>query len=228
MLTLYFASLIFGGFFVALSLVAGFGDSDADVDADVDADLDADFDADIDFDADFDVDADVDADFDLDADADADGSVGDIEVVGQKRFRPWLSFRFYTFSLCFFGLSGVLLRFLAEMGEPITALLSSGVGLFAGLFVAFLMHWINRGSVAARVSGEREFLGASAQVLLPVKPGKPGQVRVRLGERTVKMRAETDEEDVVLDTNDECFVLGMEDGVVKVIDAEAIKKKRSD
>ena len=51
--TVYWVSLIVGGFFVLLSALGG-GDTDADVDVDVDADADLDFDADADLDADAD------------------------------------------------------------------------------------------------------------------------------------------------------------------------------
>ena len=220
MLGIYLFSLVLGGAFVLLSVLAGVGDADADFDADLDMDMDMDVDAD--------VDVDVDADMDVDADVDADGeAIADVETRIGKKYRPWFSFKFYTYTLGFFGLTGVLMTLIGQGNQPLGIALSALMGLVAGIGVSYLLHYADRDAASHRAVGERDFLGAPAEVLLPVKKGEVGRVRVRMGGRTVDMRAETEDEDVVLDMNDECFVLDIEDGVAKVLDARALQEEMS-
>lgn len=223
MLGLYVGCLILGGVFVTLSILSGFGDADADFE--IDADMDADFDLDVDADVDADFDADVDADVDVDADADAQGEV-DVVTMSRPRYRPWLSFRFYTYALAFFGLTGLFMTWMGRGEELFGISMSALMGLFAGLSASYLVYYTNRDSAAARPAGERDFLGAQAEVLLPIQKGERGRVRVRLHGRTVDMRAETEDEDVVLDLGDPCFVLDIEDGIAKVIDMKALEAER--
>ena len=90
----YLVSLIVGGVLLGASILLGGKDLDADADADVDLDVDAD------------------ADADLDLDADADGEF-DKDVGGHGDFSGFLfmflSLRFWTFFLAFFGLTGLVL-----------------------------------------------------------------------------------------------------------------------
>lgn len=216
MLTLYTVCLILGGAFVLLSVFAGIGDADVDIEADADID----FDADVDVDADVDMDADADVDADADADAD---TAGDFEAIRTRKFRPWLSFKFYTFALAFFGLTGLVLSQFGGVMEPFVAVIASVMGLMSGLAVSYLMHYIDKGSATARAAGQRDFLGAPAEVLLPVEEGRVGRVRVHLDNRTVDMRAEPAEEDVVLGTDEECFVLDVDEGTVRVVGADALR-----
>lgn len=222
MIWIYLGTFIFGGVFVLLSVMAGLGDADVDLDLDVDADVDFDVDAD----ADFDVDADADVDVDADVDADADQEL-DIETRVGKKYRPWFSFKFYTFATCFFGLTGLLMSVIG-MGESLLGIgLSAAMGLFAGLGVSYMLHVAGSEAAAVRTTTERDFLGAQAKVLLPIEKGERGRIRVNIQGRTVDMRAETEEEGVVLNMNDECFVLDIEDDVAKVIDARSLAEKKS-
>ncbi len=224
MLSVYVFSLILGGIFVVLSVLGGFGDADADFD--VDADMDADFDMDVDVDADADFDIDVDADADVDMDADGEGTA-DLETrLGKKKFRPWFSFKFYTFALAFFGLTGVLLH-LVNMGESLLGISAAVVmGLLSGLGASYVMYYGDKASEVSKAAGEREFLGAPAKVILPIREGGRGRVRVEIDGRTVDMRAESEDEEIVLDMNDQCFVLGIEDGVAQVLDMKALEAKK--
>ncbi len=223
MLGIYLFGLILGGVFVALSIFAGIGDADADFDIDADADVDFDIDVDADADVDFDIDADADADLDMDADGEG---TPDLETRIGKKYRPWFSFKFYTYALAFFGLTGVLMSLVGQ-GESMLGIgLSVVMGLIAGIGASYLMHYGDKDSAAARARGERDFLGAQAEVLLPIKAGSRGRVRVKIGGRTVDMRAEAEDENVTLDMRDQCYVLGIEDGVAKVLDAKSLQEKR--
>lgn len=219
MLGIYLFGLILGGVFIALSIFAGIGDADADFDIDADADVD------FDIDADADVDIDVDADADIDMDADGEGTP-DLETRLGKKYRPWFSFKFYTYALGFFGLTGVLMTLVGQGNSALGVTLSLIMGLVAGVGASYLMHYGDKDSAAARARGERDFLGAPAEVLLPITKGGRGRVRVKVGGRTVDMRAESEDEGVTLDMNDQVFVLGIEDGVAKVLDAKSLQEKR--
>ncbi len=147
MLGIYLFSLVLGGVFIVLSLFSG----------DVDADADADFDLDLDVDAD--VDIDVDADVDVDADGEA--GVDDIEVSQRRKFRPWLSFKFYTYLMGFFGLTGVLLTLVGQ-GESIIGISTSALmGLLAGLGVSYLLHYADRDAAAHKAVGSESLVGTT-------------------------------------------------------------------
>lgn len=216
LLSIYVFCLIVGGAFVALSVFAGIGDADAD--------FDTDFDADADFDADFD--ADADADFDADADADADHD-HEIEVSNRRKFTPWLSFKFWTFALAFFGLTGVIFEGLGLIDSSMAVLgLSAGLGLISGLGVAWAMHKVGYSEVTRGIT-ENHYLGQTARVVLPIRGTRRGKVQMQIQGKTIEMLAETVDDDVIFDLDQECFVLGVEDGVVQVTHPSALDKKSS-
>lgn len=210
MLGIYLFCLVLGGFFIALSVFAGLGDGDVDLDFDADADMDFDVD----------VDADVDVDGDVDGDHEIEGSQ-------RRRYRPWLSFKFYTYLLGFFGLTGVLASLVGH-GETLAGIsLSVVMGLVAGLGVSYLLHYANRDSDLNKALGEEGLIGSTARVLLPLQKGRGGRIRVRYQGRTMDMRAVTDEDGVVFDQDQEVFVLGIDDGVARVVDMKALEKRKN-
>ena len=207
----YIFCLIVGGAFVALSVFGGLFEADADIDADADFDVDGDFDADADFDGDLD-----------------HGHDSEIEVNVSRRFNPFTSFKFYTFTLAFFGLTGVIFEGLG-LWESTSGVfgLSLVLGLLSGLGVAYAMHAVNSSEGSAGVT-ERDYMGASGKVVLPVRSGKRGKVQMHIKGRTIEMLAESVDDEVVLDFNEECFVLGVEDGIAKVVHPSALDKKSAD
>ena len=251
MQSVYLFSLVVGWILVGLSLLGGLLDSDADLEAEADADLDfdADADADADFDGDFDADFDADVDsgggldlssldpaaFDLEgagldvSDLEHDGltgtHAGDLEVHDQRRFNPLFSFKFYTFFLAFFGLTGMLFSWLELWSTPVgVAAASVGMGLAAGLGMTYAMHLANSGNTRGIVGSD--YLGASGTVVLPIEPGQAGKIRVTIQGRTFDMRARlADDEETDLGIDDHCFVLGVEDGVAEVVDVATVEQQ---
>lgn len=219
-------------------------DADADADFDLDADADADFDLDADADADFDLDADADVDFDLDADADADfgfdkeldldkyldfskGVEGskDLET-GGKRYNPLKSFKFWTFFMAFFGLTGTVMTVLKLMGnEWAIFAVSILMGMIAGVGTSYFLHIANK-SEAAKGLNENDFRGVEAKVVIPFGKQRQGKIRMMVGGKTMEVEAEAfdRDEDVVFDFNQECFILEMEEGVAKVVPAELVRE----
>lgn len=224
MLPIYIACLIFGGAFVALSVVSGLGDGDLDADKEFELDKELEFDKDFEFE--LDADADVDADLDADGDGDAEFEK-DIEVSPRRRFMPLFSFKFYTFSLAFFGLTGTLLTMLGALESQLGIALTSAVmGLAAGLSMTYLLHLANR-SVGGRGVTTGDYVGASAKVLMPIQGGHPGKVRVVVRGRKVDLLAVSDDAELVFDFDDEVFVLGVEDGVARVVHPGQIQRRDS-
>lgn len=189
---LYIGALVFGGVLLGSSILLG-GHDDADVDGG-------------DFDKDFDFDGDVDADGDLDKDIDLDGDIGIFWI-----FR---SLRFWTFFLAFFGLTGVLLEGLGLVAsEMVTLGLSIGMGALVGIGGAAAIRALMKDETAD-AAHEGNFIGKSAKVVVPVKPGGVGKVRVEVKGQMVDVLATTDGE--VITSDDEVLIVEMEGTRAKV------------
>ncbi|RAL21558.1 hypothetical protein DL240_11920 [Lujinxingia litoralis] len=211
MLAFYVFCLVFGGLFVAMTVFSGLG-GDGDLEADGEADLDLDGDGEVDFDA--------------DGDGDFDGEVEkDFETHQGRRFRPLRSFKFYTYTMAFFGLTGTLLTVLDMAGAGLALGLSTLAGLGTGLSVSYMLY-LGGLSEGGRATNDSDFVGTIGRVLLPVKKGQKGKVRVSISGRSMDVIAITDDEDLVLDLNESCFVLGIEDGVARVVDMSALEERR--
>jgi len=237
----YVFCLIVGGGLVVVSLLSGTGEADADLDADVEADMGADLEAGGDFGADvgagdldfggdvgiddlpFDFDLDgADIDADVDADAEAAGGEMEYEVSRQRRFNPLVSLKFWTFAAAFFGLTGVLFEGLSLWSSQIGVLaLSLGVGVAMGTAMAYLIHIADQG--AGEGLTEPDYLGASADVRLPIRADKTGKVRVRLRGRIIDMRADLAEGEQPLEMNDDCFVIEVDGNTATVIGAGTVE-----
>lgn len=191
MLTAYLVCLVVGGVFVGLSALSGLG---KDVDAgghEADHDVDHEVDHEVDHDVDHDhvVELDHDHAFAHDDDVDHAPSLSEAALAGgarpieapRRRFVPFTSFRFWTFGGCFFGLTGVALSQLTTLGEPLSALTSAGVGLAAGTATAALVHRLRR-PVGAPMTND-QWIGQTAELLLPLAPGALSKVRVAAGGR---------------------------------------------
>ena len=176
MMNLYLIALAVGGTLVMISLAFG-GDGD-DIDLDLDADVD--------------VDMEMDADADLDADADADA-----DAAGTDALDGWLpitSIRFWTFFLAFFGLTGTLIAGLGLAQSPIaTGLIAGAVGWASGAAMIAVYRRLKTDVVDSHVS-DRDCLGASATVVVPVLPGQLGKVRLEIKGRTVELLARSEDE----------------------------------
>jgi hypothetical protein len=203
----YLVALMVGGFFVGMSALSGGGDH-FDHDTDLDHDFDHDFDHEIDVDADADIDADADADADADHDAHLD--VGDISW-----YMPFLSFKFWTFGSLTFGLTGTALSLLHQ-GEPITAIVSSGLGLTSGYGVSFLIKKLRLISTQGQIT-MRDYNGQIAKVLVPFKFGQKGKVEIIIKDSHSVMLAKTEDEDADFSINDKCIVMEIKDGYAYVI-----------
>lgn len=189
---IYLATLIFGGVLLGTSILLG-GHSDMDGDIDVDGD--------------FDLDADVDADMDLDADTgfSKDFDFGD---ASEAFFWPLKSIRFWTFFSAFFGLTGLALEGLGLMSTVPAFIAACTMGIGLGWTASSVIRRLARDD-SGRGAEAKDYIGKTARVVVPVKAGGVGRVRVQIRGQNVELLAITDEEEP-LTAKDDVLVLELD------------------
>jgi membrane protein implicated in regulation of membrane protease activity len=195
MLMLYLAALGLGGTFLLASLfMGGHGEGgDADMHADAHADGDA------------------------SGHGDADDHAGAVD--GVLAWMPVTSLRFWTFFLAFFGLTGSLLTLFGLASSQVTIAAIAGViGYGSGWAVVTTLRHLSRNETSSGVS-ERDYVGATGRVMVPVSRNKVGKVRIEIKGRTVEMLART-EDDTEFASQQPVIIYGVADGHVLVTRAE--------
>jgi membrane protein implicated in regulation of membrane protease activity len=182
MLVLYVVALGLGGTLLGASLLFG-GEHDKDFDADADADADHDHDHDVHAGGAFDV------------------------VLG---WLPFLSIRFWTFFLAFFGLTGATLTVFELAANQVMAGAIAGiVGYLAGMSIVLAMRRLRRNQPDSNIGGS-DCIGETGKVMVAISRGKPGKIRLELKGRTVELLAETEEEQV-FDRKESVLVYGIKE-----------------
>ncbi len=195
-MTLYIGALVFGGVLLGSSILLG-GHDDADVEGDATGDLHGDPHA---------SDGALDKDLPADEASSADGD--GLGVLWVLR-----SLRFWTFFFAFFGLTGVLLDGLGLVAsEWVSLALSGGMGLLIGGGAATILRALARDETA-HAADERDYVGKSASVLVPIKKGSVGKVRVEVKGQLVDLLAEADED---IDAKGEVLIVEMEGARARV------------
>jgi hypothetical protein len=93
---------------------------------------------------------------------------------------PVTSIRFWVFFFAFGGAAGFALVQLE--GETIAAVGAVGVGWVSGAMAVAIIRSLTKRSVSSAVDA-KQLVGVTGTLLLPVGPGKPGKVRIALGDR---------------------------------------------
>jgi len=134
----------------------------------------------------FSVFADVTGDADVDAGGDTDASHGHSHGADGYQI---LSLRNITYFLFAFGVTGVVLRWLWDGGRGLlTALLAIGLGLLGGAMSTFVFGWLRR-SESGDMPGDQSWIGAPADVVLPLVTEGTGKVYARRAGRTQELLA---------------------------------------
>jgi hypothetical protein len=131
-------------------------------------------------------DADMDTDLDLDVDLDA-GLDGDFDGGDPHGFRL-LSLRAVSYFLFGAGAAGTAMLYLSDS----SVLVATGVALVVGLALAFLVDGVFRYLKRTESGGttpESKYVGLSARVTIPFRPGGSGKVLVTRGSRTQELVA---------------------------------------
>jgi len=131
-------------------------------------------------------------------------------ISGQSLLAGLVSMRVWTYLLAFGGITGLLLRLVAKLGEPAAALTALGVGLASGYSARALF------ARAARMGGggtirDRDMIGQLATVLIPFGKAETGKVRLQLKGSTVDLLAFS-EEARALQQQDQVLILDFRDG----------------
>lgn len=144
-----------------------------------------------------------DGDHDTDHDAGAHAPAGVL---------PFLSLRFWSFAIGFFGLTGTALTLLEAASAAITLALSGGVGVGAGYGAARVLQALAHRPVGLLTASP---VGREGTLLLPVAPGQRGKVRLSIGGVSTDLVATTDN-GRVLPTGATVLVVGMRGTVALV------------
>jgi membrane protein implicated in regulation of membrane protease activity len=104
-----------------------------------------------------------------------------------------LGIRFWSFGCAFFGLCGLLLRWLGGDG-PFAPVIASAVGIGAGLAASATFRTLSRDTVGL-VKSAATLVGREGLLLLPVERGQRGKIRLaQPGGGHVDMVAESDDD----------------------------------
>jgi len=130
------------------------------------------------------------------------------------------SVRTLVYGLFGFGACGTALHVLWDGGRPLGAGLAAvGTGLVSGGLASVVFRSLRR-TEAGMIEGEEAFVGATGRVALEIGPDSPGFVRVRRGQRRVRLRARlaplVGPAGQALPEGREVVVVEMKDGVAAV------------
>jgi membrane protein implicated in regulation of membrane protease activity len=175
---------------------------------------------------------DFDGDFDVSIDSGGDGTFDDIdfgthlgETFAALRSRWWLpllSLRFWTFALCFFGLTGLLLNWVQpDLNGWLVALIALFMGLFCGLVAALVLRSLSRQSVSSLIR-PASLTGQLGTVEIPFDQNSRGKVSLNLGGSTVSFFAITQEERE-FHQGEQVLVVGMERDKLWVASADGVE-----
>ena len=208
MTLIYILCLVVGGTFVVLSAIGGL--DGADFATDIDAELDAEPDSELD-------------DIDI-------GTYGTQASSSKQRGKLWLplfSLRFWTFALCFFGLTGLLV----SLAQPDFAggsivLIAVAMGLLCGAAAAFVLRSLGSNQVNSLTRPE-ELTGQVGIVEVPFDANTRGKVRLAIRGSTVGFFAFTQEQRQ-FQAGESVLVVGLENNKLWVVSTDELQLQNSD
>ena len=204
----YLFALVVGGVLLGASVLLGGHDGVGEHSADGDAggaDASADLDGDLDGDA---------SGFghDLDHSLSTDNHGGlehDIGVGADFLLWSLTSIRFWTFFLAFFGLTGLSLEGLGLIdNSTVTLGLAIMTGLITGYGAAGVIRWLSR-DTSGTAATSADYVGKSVRVVVPVKAGHTGKVRLELKGQLVDVLAFADDDENFA-SKDEAMIIEMD------------------
>lgn len=124
------------------------------------------------------------------------------------------SLQLWTYVLAFGGITGLLLRLVAHVAEPMAGLCALGVGLGTAITARKVMRRLSASSDSGTVDGNR-LVGSTAQVLIPAPAGGTGKVRLVARGQTIDLLARSSDGQP-LPEGTEVLILDLKDGVADV------------
>ncbi len=161
---------------------------------------------------------------DTDSGHDADGHV-DLGAGHHDGFDSYklLSLRNATYFLFAFGVTGVSLTWLWNGGRGLlTALLASSIGAIGAAISTVVFGWLRK-SESGDMPGDRAWLGATADVVLPLSTGGTGKIQVLRSGRSQELLARPFDADAAApEAWSRVVVLEIRDGIALVAPNEEL------
>jgi hypothetical protein len=134
-----------------------------------------------------------------------------------------LSLRNATYFLFAFGVTGVALSYLWDGSRGLlTALLALAIGATGAGISTLVFGWLRK-SESGDMPGDRAWLGASAEVLLPLSTGGTGKILVTRGGRAQELLARPFDDDAASPESwSTVLVLEIRDGIALVAPNEEL------
>lgn len=130
-----------------------------------------------------------------------------------------LSVQLWTYLLAFGGLTGLLLRTVAHLPEPLAGGWALGVGLSTALGARAVLRRVLKGADSGTTSHER-LVGSSAQVLIPAEPGGTGKIRLTARGQLLDLLARASDGGA-LPAGARVSILDVRDGTAEVLREDA-------
>ncbi|MEB3343167.1 NfeD-like protein [Okeania sp.] len=198
----YIFCLIIGGVFVGLSAFAG---------------LDG-----VDFDQDFEADLEI-----INQENREEGNTSIYHQPRRRLWLPFLSWKFWTFSSCFFGLTGVVLSNLStRLSANIIAIISIIVGILCGTIMSYVLYNLKNRPANSLVRSD-DLLGLSGTVEIPFDKKSKGKIRVNVKESIVELIAFTEENKEFI-KGEKVFIVGMENNKVWIVSEDLMATSSED
>ena len=187
------------------------GDSDIDADTDVDLDPDIDFDAEVDFT--------VDGAGELDAFNTLEAKQN--KNLSVRAYLPFLSFRFWTYGLAIFGLTGFALE-TSGQDTPVHLTLATTMGIGVGWAAALVFRKFKNTTVDSSTDTD-QLRGTECKVILTVRPGSTGKIRLNIKDQMVELPATTCHTEA-LPVDSRALIVESASGQVEVVPFPEISK----
>lgn len=126
----------------------------------------------------------------------------------------FLSLQLWTYLLAFGGITGLLLRAVAKLPEPLTGLCAAGVGLGTALAARAILRRAT-GAVDSGTTATDKLAGATAKVLIPAAAGQTGKIRLESRGQTVDLLAHATD-GAALTEGAEVLIVEVRDGIAEV------------
>lgn len=150
--------------------------------------------------------------------------VGDHEVAHGGHdadvWLPFLSIRFWTYGLTAFGLTGVGMVFTAGMSAPAALPWAISGGLAVGFLVSLLARLARKGETNSAAMRD-DFNGKVARVIVPIRPGLPGKIRVQVKGDWIELLA-LPEHGTEISADEEVIIVGLENDRARVVSKSAL------
>lgn len=208
MLSVYWFCLAIGGVFVLLAVLGGLDGAD--------------------FDIHFDTHFDTHIDSDVEVTDPGDRQKESVLNFNAPRLSPWRfllgilkSLKFWTFGVCFFGLTGLVLSQLTVL-PGLVAIAAVGMGILCGAIVAGVLQALRYRQVDSLVRAN-DLVGLTGTVELPFDVSSRGKVCLLVKGTRVTFMAYTDE-GRELEIGEQVLVVGTEQNRLWVVSTDSLNQ----